>query len=646
MALPTIHRQVELVPVVRLSRTFSVSAAHRLHSIYLTDEENQKLYGPCNRQYGHGHNYKITVSLVGQVDPHTGMVVNLRVLKSIAQQYVADLLDHRNLDMEVDYFIKRPSTTENLAVFIWQQMRVGLRDMGLPDSLLDNITIEETDANCCISSSSFCHHPHPTRLPVITMDNDTKPELEMGPNALSEIFTPEIKAEVTALVQAALSKIQPSGFDCSINKASPCTIRVSSVDTETEADRKYKEIISAFDAKLAESDRQLQSAYHDLSDAQDQLEKQRAKSVQLEQRILQMSEAEGILKSTLTALHAERDSALSREREALLCRDRAEMHNAQLSSQISELQGDLDLKTAELNDASYKQQRLESLINELNKENASLRQTLSSQGDPTGAPTQSGVATSPQTGQPPANLYFSVPMAPGGRRHTAPNAFAPVAPTILSIPPTSRLPKRARADSNASPTSDSTQSRASSGSSTNFALRPIKVEHSASNPLASTEIVPPNHNGDVLPRYKAYSSISPVTPVSPYYTQQTAFASPAHHQNQPPYQAPPGVPQGSTSALPAMAASQVKCHPPQSFVSAPAHTTKPAPQWGPIQEFISQMFAFTVPGFPECKICKVRPMGPNRPTLPPTVPDLLAHAEQHHGKTMAPRPTQRQQTQP
>ncbi|ELU43245.1 PTPS domain-containing protein [Rhizoctonia solani AG-1 IA] len=465
MALPTIHRQVELVPVVRLSRTFSVSAAHRLHSIYLTDEENQKLYGPCNRQYGHGHNYKITVSLVGQVDPHTGMVVNLRVLKSIAQQYVADLLDHRNLDMEVDYFIKRPSTTENLAVFIWQQMRVGLRDMGLPDSLLDNITIEETDSGPSVLQGKFtlawtvCNDlitAKVAKLPVITMDSDTKPELEMGPNALSEIFTPEIKAEVTALVQAALSKIQPSGFDCSINKASPCTIRVSSVDTETEADRKYKEIISAFDAKLAESDRQLQSAYHDLSDAQDQLEKQRAKSVQLEQRILQMSEAEGILKSTLTALHAERDSALSREREALLCRDRAEMHNAQLSSQISELQGDLDLKTAELNDASYKQQRLESLINELNKENASLRQTLSSQGDPTGAPTQSGVATSPQTGQPPANLYFSVPMAPGGRRHTAPNAFAPVAPTILSIPPTSRLPKRARADSNASPTSDST----------------------------------------------------------------------------------------------------------------------------------------------------------------------------------------------
>ncbi|CEL58232.1 6-pyruvoyl tetrahydrobiopterin synthase OS=Poecilia reticulata GN=pts PE=2 SV=1 [Rhizoctonia solani AG-1 IB] len=148
MALPTIPRsQVEPVPIVRLSRTFNVSAAHRLHSIYLSDEENQKIYGPCNRQYGHGHNYKITVTLAGQVDPQTGMVVNLCVLKSIAQRYVAELLDHRNLDMEVDYFIKRPSTTENLAVLVWQQMRVGLRDTGLPESLLDDVTIEETDAN-------------------------------------------------------------------------------------------------------------------------------------------------------------------------------------------------------------------------------------------------------------------------------------------------------------------------------------------------------------------------------------------------------------------------------------------------------------------------------------------------------------------
>jgi 6-pyruvoyltetrahydropterin/6-carboxytetrahydropterin synthase len=120
-AVPRSHTDIatsQSQPIVRLSRTFNVSAAHRLHSVHLSDEENAKLYGPCNRPHGHGHNYKITVSLAGQVsmsnihiqnageftlnmdcqiDPRTGMVVNLRVLKSIAQQYVAELLDHRNL---------------------------------------------------------------------------------------------------------------------------------------------------------------------------------------------------------------------------------------------------------------------------------------------------------------------------------------------------------------------------------------------------------------------------------------------------------------------------------------------------------------------------------------------------------------------
>ncbi|KAJ1310900.1 hypothetical protein OPQ81_009415 [Rhizoctonia solani] len=165
MALPTIPRsQVDPTPIVRLSRTFNISAAHRLHSIYLSDEENAKLYGPCNRQYGHGHNYKITVSLTGQVNPRTGMVVNLRVLKSIAQQYVADLLDHRNLDIEVDYFDKRPSTTENLAVLVWQQMRLGLRDTGLPEALLDNVTIDETDANRVSYSGNVRNHPFSVKM--------------------------------------------------------------------------------------------------------------------------------------------------------------------------------------------------------------------------------------------------------------------------------------------------------------------------------------------------------------------------------------------------------------------------------------------------------------------------------------------------
>ncbi|CAE6390105.1 unnamed protein product [Rhizoctonia solani] len=480
------------------------------------------------------------------------------------------------------------------------------------------------------------------------MDNDTKPEPEASPKVLSEMLTPEIKAEVTALVQAALSKMQPLGFDYSIDKTSPCIIQVSSTDVETEAERKYKEIVSALEAKLAESDRQLQSAYRDLSDTQDQLEKQRAKSVQLEQRILQMSEVEGTLKSAIAVLRAENDNAFSREREALMCRDQAGMHNAQLSNQISELQGDLDLKNAQLNDASYKQQQLESRINELSTENASLRESLSSQGAPTGAPAQPGATTSPQTAQPPANLYFSVPVVPGSRRHTVPNAFPAVAPAVPNSLPVNRPPKRARADSNASVISDSMQSRTSPGSSMTFALRPIKIEHSDSTPTTSTTLVPPSNHSNALPRYKAYSPVSPTAPVSPYHTQpQTTYASPTDYQNQHSYQVHPGAPQVPSSAPPTMAASPSVTHPPRSsFISNPAQMMQPTPQRVPhVQQFISQMFALTVPGFPECKICKVRPLGhpsPNGAIAPPTVSDLLTHADQYHGKTVVSKPTQQQ----
>ncbi|CEL58233.1 hypothetical protein RSOLAG1IB_02979 [Rhizoctonia solani AG-1 IB] len=482
------------------------------------------------------------------------------------------------------------------------------------------------------------------------MGTDTKSELEANLKVLPEMFSPEIKAEVTALVQAALSKIQPLGFEHSIDKNPGCVVQVSSTDVETEAERKYRGIVSALEAKLSESDRQLEGAYRDLSDAQDQLEKQRAKSVQLEQRILQMSEVEGTLKSALAAFRAERDHALSREREALMCRDRAGMHNAQLSNQISELQGELDLKDAQLNDASYNQQQLESRINELKAENVLLRQSPP-QGIPTGVPAQSGATTSPQTAQPPSSLYFSVPVAHSVRRHTAPNILPAPAPTIPNSRPVIRPPKRARVDPNASITSDSTQPQVSSGNSGTFALRPVKSEHSHSTPLVPTMSVPPSNQSSTLPRYKAYSPVSPTAPVSPYHAEgQVTCASPTRYQNQPLRQAHPSAPQAPSSSAPittTVVSPSVTRPPGQALSSNPTQTMQPTPQWAPhAQQFINQMFALTLSGFLECKICKVQPLGhlgPKGGTTPPTISDLLTHAEQYHGKTMV--PTQ-QQTQP
>ncbi|CAE6491479.1 unnamed protein product [Rhizoctonia solani] len=498
------------------------------------------------------------------------------------------------------------------------------------------------------------------------MGNDTKAEPGSSPKlGLYKTLSPEIKAEVASLVQAALTKIQQPGYEFSIAKTTSPIVEISTADIEAETERKYKEIVSTLEAKLSESNKQLESSYRDLSDVRDQLEKQRAKSVQLEQRILQMCQAEDTHKSTLVVLRADRDKALARGREALLNRDRAAVHNTQLSNQLTELQSDLDLKTAQLNDAAYLRQQLETRVDELSKENMSLRRAMPTQGAPigasTGAPIQSGVATgaatSPQSAQPPSNLYFSVPVAGAARRHTAPNIYPQAAPATRTVPsslPLNRPPKRARADSNGSVISDGTQSRVSSGSSMVFALRPVKLESAESTPSTSTSTIPSNHTG--YSQYQSHSPISPTAPTSPYYTQSPqqrgTYTTPIQYQNQAPYHAQAVIPQGPSSASPAMAtAPSVTRAPAPTMASTPAQMVHHAPtQRVPsVQQFISQMYNSSPTGFLECRICKVRPLG--HPTvsgapMPPSVIDLLAHAEKYHGITIAPNSTQQPQTWP
>ncbi|KAF3854072.1 hypothetical protein F7725_014760 [Dissostichus mawsoni] len=128
-----------------ITRVQSFSACHRLHSIHLSDEENKRVYGKCNNPNGHGHNYKVEVTVRGKIDAHTGMVMNLTDLKARIEEVIMIPLDHKNLDKDVPYFAKVVSTTENVAVYIWDHM-VKL----LPPSLLYEIKIHETDKNIVI----------------------------------------------------------------------------------------------------------------------------------------------------------------------------------------------------------------------------------------------------------------------------------------------------------------------------------------------------------------------------------------------------------------------------------------------------------------------------------------------------------------
>uniref|UniRef100_A0A1X7T5G0 6-pyruvoyltetrahydropterin synthase n=1 Tax=Amphimedon queenslandica TaxID=400682 RepID=A0A1X7T5G0_AMPQE len=115
-------------PIAYLSRSLSVSAAHRLCSPHLTEEENISSYGKCYNPNGHGHNYTVEVTVKGKVDPSTGMVMNLQELKKAMDVAVAAQLDHKNIDLDVPYFRDQRivSTTENVTVFIWKEMTKSL----------------------------------------------------------------------------------------------------------------------------------------------------------------------------------------------------------------------------------------------------------------------------------------------------------------------------------------------------------------------------------------------------------------------------------------------------------------------------------------------------------------------------------------
>ncbi|XP_065385046.1 6-pyruvoyl tetrahydrobiopterin synthase isoform X2 [Macaca fascicularis] len=88
----------------QVSRRVSFSASHRLYSKFLSDEENLKLFGKCSNPNGHGHNYKVVVTVHGEIDPATGMVMNLADLKKYMEEAIMQPLDHKNLDMDVPYF--------------------------------------------------------------------------------------------------------------------------------------------------------------------------------------------------------------------------------------------------------------------------------------------------------------------------------------------------------------------------------------------------------------------------------------------------------------------------------------------------------------------------------------------------------------
>jgi 6-pyruvoyltetrahydropterin/6-carboxytetrahydropterin synthase len=126
---------------IELGRRYRFAASHRLHSPHLNEEENYRVFGKCNNPYGHGHNYTLEVSLVGEIDPATGMIANLSDLDAFVQRHVLDELDQCSLNEDVPAFRNKVPTTENLCMEIFRRLKP------FPHARLTRTRIEETDKN-------------------------------------------------------------------------------------------------------------------------------------------------------------------------------------------------------------------------------------------------------------------------------------------------------------------------------------------------------------------------------------------------------------------------------------------------------------------------------------------------------------------
>jgi 6-pyruvoyltetrahydropterin/6-carboxytetrahydropterin synthase len=127
---------------VTVCRKEHFNAAHRLHNPGWTDEKNKEVFGLCNNNNFHGHNYELVVKITGEPDSDTGYVIDMKVLSDIIRLNVLDRFDHQNLNLDTDEFKNLNPTAENIAIVIWQILREKINEQ-----LEIKVILYETERN-------------------------------------------------------------------------------------------------------------------------------------------------------------------------------------------------------------------------------------------------------------------------------------------------------------------------------------------------------------------------------------------------------------------------------------------------------------------------------------------------------------------
>ncbi len=125
-----------------ITKRLGFSSAHRLFDPELSDDENLEVFGKCSYKGGHGHNYKLEVTVSGEIDEKTGMIIDVKVLKGIVEKEIISKLDHKNLNTDVEILKDTMPTVENIAVKIWDAL-----DLKIEKGKLFEIKLFETNDN-------------------------------------------------------------------------------------------------------------------------------------------------------------------------------------------------------------------------------------------------------------------------------------------------------------------------------------------------------------------------------------------------------------------------------------------------------------------------------------------------------------------
>ncbi len=130
-----------------LSRDVHFSAAHKLYNEKWNKEKNKEVYGVCSNEYYHGHNFDMTVTVKGPVNPETGFVINFKDLKRIVNDEIIEKVDHKNLNIDVDFLRGKLTSCENLILEFWKILEPKIREVTGNQAQLHCIKLKETDKN-------------------------------------------------------------------------------------------------------------------------------------------------------------------------------------------------------------------------------------------------------------------------------------------------------------------------------------------------------------------------------------------------------------------------------------------------------------------------------------------------------------------